>query len=121
MLINLSNHPISKWSSNQIYAASKYGEIKDLSFPIIDPLADTKSVYKIVKDYEKKILEIFNKETGIRVVHLMGELSFCFMLADILKKEKILCVVSTTKRIVQEYSNGNKTSRFEFIRFRNYW
>ncbi|MBK8390607.1 MAG: hypothetical protein IPL23_15555 [Saprospiraceae bacterium] len=32
MLINLSNHPSANWSTNQITAASKYGDIIDIPF-----------------------------------------------------------------------------------------
>lgn len=37
MLLNLSNHPASAWSTAQlIVAQSTYGDIYDLAFPAID-------------------------------------------------------------------------------------
>ncbi len=38
MLINLSNHPLSSWSEQQLQAATSYGKCIDLPFPDINPL-----------------------------------------------------------------------------------
>ena len=33
MLINLTNHPLSKWDEAQLQAAAQYGECVDIPFP----------------------------------------------------------------------------------------
>jgi hypothetical protein len=44
----------------------------------------------------------------------MGEFTFVFQLANMLKKRKIPVVVSTTIR------NANKNGSFNFVKFRQY-
>ena len=56
-------------------------------------------------------------ETG--AVHLAGEPVFCFLLAQLLLKENITCLVSTTERITTE-KDDVKISEFRFGRFREY-
>lgn len=36
MFINFSNHPSANWSREQLEAARRYGEVADLSFPVIE-------------------------------------------------------------------------------------
>jgi len=59
MLINLSNHPIENWDEKQLSEANKlYGEVRDLSFPQINPLADEKDLIKTASIYIEEILAI---------------------------------------------------------------
>ena len=51
MLINLSNHPSSNWSGDQLDAAKKYGEIVDLQFPNISPDASSNQIAVLVNEY----------------------------------------------------------------------
>lgn len=115
MLINLSNHPSSRWTDTQRTAAlDTYGSIKDLPFPNIPPAAVAAELDELTADYLKKILDL-----DPHAVHLMGEMTFTFRLVTILKKMKIPCIASTTNRTVEE-KDGKKIVRFEFVRFRAY-
>jgi len=120
MLINLSNHPSSGWNAVQKGAASVYENIVDLPFPKLDPWWSIEEIDQMAAIYEMKVAEIMtNKDSGQNVVHLMGELTFCFALSKKLQKRGILCIASTTERIVVE--NGtSKISEFRFCRFREY-
>lgn len=119
MLINLSNHPASKWSETQIAAAHRlYGEIVDLSFPQVDPSADENEIDSLAVQYVKLVADMAADKPA--TVHLMGEMNLTFALVAHLQKAGYICVASTTRRIVQELSGGRKEVEFQFVRFRNY-
>lgn len=121
MLLNLSNHPLSSWSENQISTAEKYyGRIIDLPFPQIPPDADEETVKSLAVDYKEKCIEILSESNDEKnAVHIMGEMTFCFALVNLFKKENVSCLASTTVRNVSE-ENNTKTSYFNFVRFREY-
>lgn len=120
MLLNLSNHPSSKWPQTQHRTAiEQYREIKDMPFPQIPPNVDTHGVRRIVEEYEGYIREIAAEKSRL-TVHLMGELTFTHLLVNRLQAAGIPCVASTAERIIIEEANGKKVSQFNFIRFRNY-
>lgn len=116
MLLNLSNHPSSSWPENQIQTAiEKYGTIKDLAFPQINPEWNTDQVRQLAEKYETKI-----RELNPAAVHIMGELTFTFILVNKLTAIGIHCIASTTNRTVTNEENGMKTTVFEFVRFRDF-
>ncbi|MFN4110764.1 MAG: hypothetical protein ACK4G1_00700 [Ignavibacteria bacterium] len=119
MLINLSNHPSNQWSQKQLSATKrKFGSVVDLPFPYISPLATSKQVRKRAEVYFKKIISILKNSTDkSNAVHLMGEFTFVFYLYEMLKKNNIQVVVSTTDRIVEE-KDGKKIAYFNFVKFR---
>ncbi|MBO7203043.1 MAG: CRISPR-associated protein [Paludibacteraceae bacterium] len=117
MLINLSNHPSTQWSEKQKKASVIYGEILDLPFPIVDETADEAYIRMLAEKYLQIILEIAKTERV--VVHVMGELTFTFLLVSFLLKNDIKCMASTTKRIVKE-DKAKKEVVFCFEKFRNY-
>lgn len=113
MLLNLSNHPSTSWSSEQIAAAGD--KVIDMPFPQVDPEGDEAYIAQLSTEYYNKILDI----NGVTTVHLMGEMNFTFALVSKLKAKGIKCVASTTKRETVE-ENGVKISKFQFVRFREY-
>lgn len=117
MFINLSNHPSSSWSENQLEAAEQFGEVVDIPFPDISPEAGEKEMNSIVEDYVEKILSYRNDKEI--TVHVMGEMTFTYALVMRLKALGIHCVASTTNRIVKE-EEGKKISEFKFVQFREY-
>lgn len=122
MLINLSNHPSHNWDKKQTEAAIlAFGEIVDIEFPQIDPEWDTFRIMRLAGEYLEKVQNkiVENPDTKV-VVHLMGELTFCFCFAIMLANAEIQCVASTTRRNAVE-KDGIKTSVFEFVQFRNYF
>ncbi len=119
MLINLTNHPSSRWSDKQKAAAKVYGEIVDMPFPVIDEAGDEKYIATLADEYLNKIVNL--SDTQSVVVHLMGEQTFSYALIKRLCERGITCVASTTKRIVKEEVPGKKSEViFQFERFRAY-
>lgn len=119
MLLNLSNHPSTQWTPEQREAAEQqFGRIMDLTFPAIDPQWH---LDRVRLEAEKYYIQI-RKEASLQVitVHLMGEMTFCFQLLEMLQEAGIPTVASTTQRIVTE-KEGLKTVRFEFAGFRAYF
>lgn len=119
MLINLTNHPSSRWSDNQKASAEVYGEIVDMPFPVIDEAGDEKYIATLADEYLNKIVNL--SDTQSVVVHIMGEQTFSYALIKRLRERGITCVASTTKRIVKEEVPGKKSEViFQFERFRAY-
>ena len=116
MLLNLSNHPSSNWPENQVQAAQQaYGRVEDMPFPQISPEANTPEIEQLADEYFQQIIS-----KNPAAVHLMGELTFCYRLANKLKQANIPVVASTTNRQVSYDAQGNKVSNFEFVQFRAY-
>lgn len=95
-------------------------QITDIPFPVIPPEADMDVVRRMADDVFKSILAVDNTWYAANfkgAVHLMGEQSFCFVLASLLIEAGITVLVSTTAReaVVKD---GVKTSVFKFVQFR---
>lgn len=123
MLINLSNHPTILWSANQTETANReFGNVVDINFPQIDPSDDLPQIKKIAAEFVNRINKLFlQSNDSNNAVHIMGEFTFTFNLLEILKENNITAVASTTSREVVMDENGNKVSKFNFIRFRKYY
>jgi hypothetical protein len=119
MLLNLSNHPSTAWSPEQLDAATKqFGGVIDLPFPNIDPYASSKEVRDVVEDYIGKALL---EHEGIQHIHIMGEMTFVHRFVSRVMPDGIKCYASTTERTVLEEADGRKTVQFKFIQFRPYF
>ena len=118
LFLNLSNHPSAAWSPEQFRAAEALGEVTDMPFPAVSPEADEAYVQSLAYDYCRQIMQM-NKEQPV-IVHVMGEMTFCFALVVHLKEVGIPCVASTTLRKTQTTPDGRKISEFHFCRFRQY-
>ena len=120
MLLNFTNHPSNIWSEKQKRTAIQlFGKVVDMPFPQIDESADENYISKLADEYLQKILHIA-KNTRV-TIHLMGEQTFAYSLVKRLKNRNINCVASTTKRIVNMDSSGQKKEViFQFERFRYY-
>lgn len=116
MFLNLSNHASSQWSEEQLKGAHAFHpQIVDMPFPHVSPTADTAEVEKISISIIQEI-----KKLKPVAVHLMGEFTLTFQLAWCLKSEGIPVMASTTQRNVTNNPDGTKTTRFTFVRFREY-
>ena len=119
VLINFSNHPMNEWSSEQFNTAKEcYGKIIDLPFPSINPEAGETDLMQLAEEYVKQILEL--EEHNNITVHIMGEMTFTYMVVSQLKAMGIECIASTTIRDAKYSSDGKKISDFQFVRFRKY-
>ncbi len=121
MLINLSNHSVPNWSERQLNEArTQFGEVADVPFPQINPLASEEEVLDLAEKYFLICkTEIERSKDEVNAVHLMGEFTFVFALANMLIDNGIVCVVSTTERRVVE-AGDKKISEFKFVKFRKY-
>lgn len=118
MFINFSNHPSEHWNKRQREASLVYGELVDLSFPQIAPSATTEELQALAQEWVQKILKLRSEHDT--TVHIMGEMTFTFMVVTELKAMGIKCVASTTKRKVNYNDDGTKSSEFQFVKFREY-
>lgn len=115
MFINLSNHPSSEWSEEQLKAAKEYGEVIDLSFPNIEPYFTSEDVNELADITAEGIVEIDDHA----VVHIMGEMTYTYAVVSRLKAKGITCLASTTERNTF-MMGGKKISEFKFVQFREY-
>lgn len=122
MLLNLSNHPSELWSAEQLNTAKeKYGNVKDIRFPAVDPYADEEDIQDLANEYVEMCKDILSKhKIESNAVHVMGEFSFCFAVVSGLQKSGITCIASTSTRISEELSLNEKISKFQFVKFREY-
>ena len=118
MFVNLSNHSSDKWDEPQLSAAKLYGDIEDISFPIIAAEDDEASISILASQYCDKICTLYHPFRD--VIHVMGEMCFSFALIRQLRTVGFTCVASTSERMVREDGKGYKEVFFRFIRFRKY-
>lgn len=84
MFINISNHPIERWSEKQRLAAAAfynggiYHRMIDVPHPPIPPDAAEWEVVQTAKKTFKEVAALFEgtREDEEKIVHLMGELSY---------------------------------------------
>jgi len=100
-------------------ALEQFGEVMDMPFPVINPEGDEMYIKDMAHTYLQRILAMRDRYPDL-TVHIMGELTFCYALVRLLKKNRIACVASTTTRKVIIANNSKKVSEFEFVRFRYY-
>ena len=129
MLINLSNHPAYKiengentyvWSEKQLSAASIYGEIVDMPFPNIPPELSSVEVSDLATVYLHKCEELIQSSINESAIHITGEVTFCFVLIQMLLKKGYKCITATSNRNVETKDDGTKIAIFEFEHFREY-
>lgn len=119
MFINCSNHSSLAWPQSQIVAAQKYGDIVDISFPLIPADADSKTIDDLVEKYYQKIMEL-----KPNAVMLQGEFCFTYRLTTRLKKTGVTVLAACSDRkVIEKVSEDGSTvkqSVFEFVQFREY-
>lgn len=118
MFVNFSNHPSRYWDYKQKEASQIYGELIDMPFPQIFPNATEEELLKLSQDYAQRIMSLGSLEE--LTVHIMGEMTFTYMVVTKLKEMGVKCVASTTERKTTYNDDGTKLSEFSFVRFREY-
>jgi hypothetical protein len=118
VFVNLSSHPNGDWSESQRQAAlSLAPEIKDLRFPAVPPEAGIAEIETLA---DGVVARLAKELPGATHAMVQGEFTLAYALVRELQKRGIVCLAATTGREVLEDSEGVKTSRFEFVRFREY-
>lgn len=118
LFINFSNHPSKYWDDKQRKASQNYGELFDMPFPQIAPNASYEELQILAQDCVNKIASLGDSQSI--TVHIMGEMTFTFMVVTRLKEMGITCLASTTERKVTMNADGTKQSEFSFVKFREY-
>ena len=118
LLVNFSNHPSRYWDNSQREESQNYGELLDIPFPQISPNASDDELEKLALDYVQRIVSL--AESKDIIVHIMGEMTFTFMVVTRLKEMGIKCIASTTERKTTYNDDGTKVSEFSFVKFREY-
>lgn len=115
LILNVSNHPKAKWSDEQIHVAEEnFGGIVDMPFPNVPPEMSSSDLDVLVKEYEQKIVA-----TGLKHIHIAGEMTFLFRIINRLKRHNLHCFTSTTERHVRQ-EGDHKIATFKFVQFRDY-
>ena len=121
ILINCSNHPSSKWSSEQ---RQGWDEIIDVPFPNVEPDWDTNDLIyqETIRNLWKNIVDIVRTREEVVYLYIAGEYTLCYEVVMMATKWMIPIAIPTTKREVVETKNEDgsttKTSKFEFVRWR---
>lgn len=119
IFINVSNHPSSKWASEQLEAAKQFGEVIDIPFPNVAPEATEEDINQLATDILQQIDWLHVSKDSVPVVHIMGEMTLVYNIVTKLKSCGVTTLASTTVRDVVE-KDGVKTSVFKFCKFRKY-
>lgn len=123
MFINFSNHPSKGWSENQRTAARQYGEIIDIQFPNVEPLATEQQMISLATGYVEEIIQHIGAEEN-SIVMCQGEFTLTFMVVCALLSRDINVVSAVSERqVIQEVTEGGITEKkviFEFKGFRKY-
>jgi CRISPR-associated protein Csx16 len=118
LLVNLSNHPSACWSDEQKQAALKLvPQIMDLPFPAVPAEADTEEMNALA---DEVIARLKTEVPGATHAMVQGEFTLAHALVCKLQQIGIICLAATTRREVVEQTGGTRTTRFNFVRFREY-
>lgn len=118
LFVNFSNHPSRYWDNKQREASQDYGELIDMPFPQIVPNATDEELQELSQKYVHRIISLGDPKQI--TVHVMGEMTFTYLVVTKLKEIGIRCVASTTERKTVYNSDGTKLSEFSFVKFRKY-
>ena len=118
MFVNFSNHASTKWSADQLRAASVYGDIIDVPFPDVPATANEHEIERLAEAMTQRILDL-----NPACVLCQGEFCLSYAVITRLKMQGIKVVAACSERDVvelHEESSVKKISRFTFIQFREY-
>lgn len=124
-MVNLSNHPVEKWTTEQKDAAATH--IIDEPFPNVSPTATKEDIYDLARQYIRNVVNIFkdmDAETPnaehTHIVHVVGEPTFVTAFVCASRGHDWKCVAATTERMSVENPDGTKMVKFRFVQFREY-
>jgi len=123
MFLNLSNHPVSTWSPEQLAAARALGlgEPTDLEggMPLVPPEAEAVDVEGMADRILASALA-----AGVAGAHVSGEFTLTMALVQRLHARGIPCLIATSQRevVVEPRPDGSSEKRaiFRFVRWRHY-
>ena len=92
----------------------KYGEIIDISFPVVDPQEDEEYINRLAEQYFQQIFSLHP-----RAVLCQGEFCLSYLVITKLRERGIKVLAACSARIVKE-KEQKKEVVFSFQRFRQY-
>ena len=121
---NVSNHPSSNWSKEQLEAVNN-AIIEDLSFPFIRANGTTNEIANQARCLVDAIISGGHEhDTDNIIAMVQGEMTFTYALVHEFQKRGVTCVAACSDRIVEEVVNPDgstsKKSTFKFVQFREY-
>lgn len=116
MLLNVSNHPLSEWTTEQVSQATKiYGEICDIPFSQVPPDCDEAEIIRIARDIVETCMNRIHEKNEPAAIHVMGEMTLNFTLVRLFQQKGLDCVASVTERKYKLNGSG-----YVFLGFRKY-
>lgn len=122
-MINISNHPSTKWSQEQTNAAlSLCGSIVDYSFPNVDPNASEMEILTLAR---RIVADIVSQHGDQLVCLVQGEFCLTFCLIQEFHAKNIICLAATSiRQVVETIQTDGSTKKdviFSFCQFRSYF
>lgn len=119
MLLNLTNHPFHRWPPDQRRAAEqRWGTVRDLPFPAVDPEATTHQVALLARKTVRHAAALKPD-----AVLCQGEMTLTLVLTALLQREGFPVYAAVSRRYSREVNRGQvvvKTSEYRFHAFRAY-
>ena len=117
MFLNISNHPKTKWTPDQLAAAERFpcegNFVIDSPFPNVPPTATTEEVHQMALQFVAGLPHAAKCDA----VMVQGEFSLTYELTRMLLALGWRVVVATSDRKVEEV-DGKKIVTFQFVQFR---
>jgi hypothetical protein len=89
----------------------------DWQFPGVPPEAGTDEIATLA---DRIVSQLTVELPGLTHAMVQGEFTLAQMLVHRLQERGVVCLAATTRREVLEDAGAVKTTRFEFVRFREY-
>lgn len=97
MLINLTNHPAKQWPEAQLQAASRWGEVVDMAFPVVNPDSTEEELEALSVQYVDRITAL-----NPAAVLCQGEWIMTYMIVSLLLQRGIPVYAACSQRIARE-------------------
>ena len=118
-LLVISNHNPENWDEAQ---KAGWDKISYIAFPNVPPAKSrTELMNEEVLTICRQIGEFYNQcdnEGAEGFVTLQGEFTLCYLVYYSLFGKNVNFIFPTTERVVEEKSDGTKTSQFQFVIWR---
>jgi hypothetical protein len=112
--INISNHPSSKWSAEQVEEAKRLGGvIVDMPFPNVPAGASRSEVGRLAD-------EVMARVPDYAIAMVQGEFSLTYAITRRLRWRGTRVVVATSERQVREQVKDGKTEKVAVYEFRGF-
>jgi len=134
LFINVSNHPSSKWSKEQLDAAKTYATddstamIVDVQFPNVPAEATKDDVIQMAWDVIAELEKLPRKYDGPITIMVQGEMTLTFQIVNLLQSYDTWVdgvVAAVSERVVtetlQDDGSTKKVATFAFKGFRRYY